>query len=233
MKSTSPRATVIFDCDSTLIDRESLDELLLRKVRGRKDLAKRIAWIGNQGMEGKISFGKSVQSRLSLAKLTRTEMEEFAEELPLWLTPGMLELIHALHDDQIDIWILSGAPRIFLLPLARELGVSESRVQGVRLLWDKQGRLLGLDPAHSMSISKVDGARHLCEVWQKPSVIVGDGYTDFELQKKGLVEHFIAYTQHRLREFVSGEVPENRIAPNVNVLEQRLFETIGFDPTSK
>jgi phosphoserine phosphatase len=120
--------------------------------------------------------------------------------------------------------IVSGAARETILPLARRLGVPASRVHGVRPRWGRDGRFLGLRPSDPFARSKALALARPSKRWSRPRVGVGDGATDLALLTKGVVDRFVAFTEHarRLSILVPG-VPEARDVPALRrILEELL-----------
>ena len=69
----------IIDFDSTFIQAETLDvisEIVLKNHPEKEAMAKQIAVITNQGMNGEISFDKSLQKRLTLLPITKKDIGE-------------------------------------------------------------------------------------------------------------------------------------------------------------
>ncbi len=190
-------ATILFDFDSTLISEESLDAILSHNA----DQAMREALKATtaQGMGGEIPFHVSLQRRLQLVVPRKRDVAEYGKGAIKLLTPGMEPLIAELRDRDHDVWIVSGGLMEAIMPTAEFLGLDESHVRAVQLLWDADGLFAGIDPADPFSTSKIAGARIVASNWKAPVVGIGDGMTDFELYKEGLVEYFIAFVQHARR----------------------------------
>jgi phosphoserine phosphatase len=193
--------TVLFDFDSTLIDGESLDEMLAQLAPNRAD---EIASVTREGMDGKIPFRESLDRRLAFASLARPQVELFAKRAVSRLTPGMPEFIARL---DAQVWIVSGALREVLLPTAAHLNIPAERVIGARVRWDEQGRLDRV----ADRVEKVELVRDLAPDWPRPCVAVGDGMSDYALLEAGCVDRFIAFTLHaRRRSVVETGAPEAR-----------------------
>ena len=195
--------TVIFDFDSTLVPCESLEVVLARAPGASAQDLERGAEITRLGMEGAISFHDSLTQRLEIARPARRDLIAVGEELAREVTDGAPEVVAWLHDEGHDVWIVSGGFQEVLLPVAAALGIPAARVQGVRALWTAEGAFDGLDADDAFAHSKVDGVRKLAPTWPQPSIGVGDGATDRALCEAGLVDAFIAYTEHVRRSFVA------------------------------
>ena len=199
--------SVIFDFDSTLISCESLEVILKTKLHDAPALQQAIHDLTIQGMEGVISFSESLQKRLKLAAPSKADIVLFAKEARRYLTPGMPELIAKLQKANIDVWIVSGALRDAILPTAEYLSIPKEQVLAIEALWDDKGEFLGIAPHDRFALSKVEGCKAYVEKWSKPSVVIGDGMTDYALYNTGLAQHFIAYCEHAKREAVLKQAP--------------------------
>jgi phosphoserine phosphatase len=194
--------SVIFDFDSTLVPCESLEELC-RAVPGLDASARReIARITAAGMDGSMSFSESLARRLALARPTRAEVLALGERLARAPTAGAQALVRRLGDRGHEVWIVSGGFEDLLRPVARALGVSEARTHGVRAEWNPDGSLARLSLEDGFTRSKLEGVRSRGLSFGRPAVAVGDGATDLALETEGVVDRFVAYTEHVRREAV-------------------------------
>lgn len=201
-------ATVIFDFDSTLISCESLEEIVkTKKIKAER--LKQIQEITSKGMSGEIDFLTSLKLRLSLVSLSRQDFLSFGESAFHYLTPGIDEVIAALQEKGVDIWIVSGALREVLVPLGRRLKIPEDQLLGITLDWTTDGHVAGVNEDIPINRSKWEGAQAFQGKWSSPRIAIGDGVTDFALYEHELVEHFIAFTQNvRRQALVDQRVPE-------------------------
>lgn len=210
-------ATVCFDFDSTLLDRESLDEILARRLGADEEAAARIREITERGMDGAFDFRESMERRLAIAKPDRAEVVAFGEEAVAYLTPGMSDLIADL---KAEVWIISGGLEEALLPVARHLGVPPERVLGTRVEWGPEGGFRGLlqcGPKEE-AVGEVDAD------WARPRIAVGDGMSDYALLEAGCVDHFIAFTQiARRAPVVATGAPEARNVSELKYLLDQLL----------
>jgi len=210
--------TVVFDFDSTLISCESLEKILEKKLDDQPDKTDKIRRITKEGIRGKIPFSESLAQRLKIAAPSRQDAIEFGKEAYRWLTKGVEELILSLKAQGVDIWVVSGGIQESLVPLGKKLQLPEGHIQGVKLLWDEEGKFLGIDDADPFSRSKLEGVRKLAKNWSAPKIVVGDTMSDYLLYQEGIVEHFILFTQHfRCQEVLDKGAQE---AQNISQLEQ-------------
>lgn len=206
-------ATIIFDFDSTIISCESLELILEQTVSQSPKLQERIKRLTLEGMRGEISFADSLARRLAIAEPTREQVLAFGKSAHQFLTLGMEELIKDLHARCIDVWIVSGGIIESVLPLGKRLEIPRNQIQAVKLIWGDNGALERVDETVSFCRSKVEGATPFKKNWESPTVAVGDSMSDYRLFEEGIVEHFIAFTEHfRCEEVLVKGVPEAKNA---------------------
>jgi len=216
--------TVIFDFDSTLINCESLEEILAPKCAQQPGLEDQLRSITAMGMEGKITFQESLSRRLALAAPTKVEVTGFGERARDLLTHGMEALVRDLLKRGHTVKIISGGLREAIEPVALFLGLEADDVGAVSLNFDNSGNFAGIDAKDPFSDSKLAGARPLCATWPKPAIAVGDGMTDYHLYQYGLVDRFIVFTQWARRDsVVATGVPEARDTGALSALLEELL----------
>lgn len=213
-------ATVIFDFDSTLVSCESLEEIIKLSDLNRPQVMEQVKNITKLGMDGAITFSESLQRRLELVQLTKTEVNQFANDAIYYITPGMELLIKKLIKRKDHVHIVSGGLKEAILPLAEKLTISRQNVHAVQLIWDKKGKFVGINPNDKFSQSKVAGIKALSGNWSRPLVSIGDGQTDLALYEQGLVDYFILFTQHVTRDPLMSKAPH--IASNVDEISKLL-----------
>lgn len=219
-------STVIFDFDSTLINCESLEVILAPTLASNPQLFSEFHKLTELGMNGEITFQQSLQKRLQLAAPTQLAVQQFASTAIQYLTQGMATLIQALHDHHVEVWIMSGGLMEAITPVAQSLGIPQQHVLAVTVNWDDHGNFAGIRASDLCSQSKVLAAKRVSEHWQAPSIMVGDGMTDYAVYEAGLSEHFIAYTEHAKRPAITALATPT--ANNVQRLRQILQKLLNF-----
>ena len=197
---------VIFDCDSTIIKEEVIDELA--KVAGVEQHVKRLT---TRAMNGEIDFEKALRQRVQLLKgLTVEQLEKLTQTIHL--TPGAEELISALRFMGFKVGVISGGFSFFTNYLKERLNLdyvyaNELEIEnGVTT-----GRIKG-EMIHSQG--KADIINQIAEMENisvEQIVAVGDGANDrFMLQKAGLA---IAFNPKEiLKDFSDGIITSDNIS---------------------
>jgi phosphoserine phosphatase len=201
-----PKRVVIFDCDSTIIKEEVIDELA--KVAG---VEQRVKQLTKRAMSGEIDFEKALRQRVKLLKgLTVDQLEKLTQTIHL--TPGAEELISALHFMGFKVGVISGGFSFFTNYLKERLnldyvyaneleienGVTTGRVKGKTILSQSKADIINqIAEMENISVEQI--------------VAVGDGANDrFMLQKAGLA---IAFNPKEiLKDFSDGIITSDNIS---------------------
>ncbi len=181
-----PKRVVVFDCDSTIIQAEVIDELA--KIAG---VDREVKQMTREAMAGALDFNEAIRRRVSLLKgLCADQLELLARSISL--TPGTEELISALRTMGYKIAVISGGFSFFTNHLKERLnldyvfaneleiedGIVTGRIRGAVIDAEKKGQIL-------MEIARREG------VSPDQVVAVGDGANDrFMLQNAGLAIAF-------------------------------------------
>ncbi len=186
--------TILLDVDSTVLRKESFEELV-RLVTNDRKILDRIAELSRLAMEGKITFQESISERLKISGFRPSHVSDLRQTIRQWITPGFPELIREWQNDGISVWLISGALHEIVQETAHCLGIPSEQAYGIKLIWQGENADPKIDPSDLLARSKLEGAKALASRFQNPTVMVGDGMTDYEIFEHGVSHHFIAYTQ--------------------------------------
>ncbi|MEN9413628.1 MAG: phosphoglycerate dehydrogenase [Candidatus Parcubacteria bacterium] len=198
-------ASVVFDFDSTVVDCETLDivsEIALAARDDKDAVLAEVKRITALGMEGAIPFDESLSRRIALVAPTRAAVSLVAERIVEHITPSFLARKDFFETHRGQIAIVSGGFDEIIWPVADILGIPRSLVYANEFVFDERGIAIGVDTtrASAQAGGKTRAVRAVN--MQQPIVIVGDGWTDYEIKEQGVADTFIAYTEHAQREKV-------------------------------
>lgn len=178
--------TVVFDVDSTIVTIEGLAE-----IARKKGLYDEVVAITNGGMNGEVSFSHSLQTRLDLVAPHRDDILWLGELYIQHLTAGAEETIQALHEQDVAVYLISGAYTLALQKLATHLHIPLERVVGVSIAFDEDGQYQEIHPGQK--IIEDHGKRKVLEMLnpKRHIAFVGDGITDLETTE--YVDRFIGF----------------------------------------
>lgn len=179
--------TVCFDCDSTLVHIEGIDELAKRVGLGEE-----VAKLTEAAMNGECSLDDVYGRRLALIRPDWRAIHWLAGRYLETILPGACETVAGLQAQGVNVHIVSGGIRQALLPLAQQLGIPSSHVHAVEVFFNAEGAYKGFD-AHS-PLAKSGGKTEICRQLMDHGalVMIGDGQTDLETRQAGA--YFIAFT---------------------------------------
>lgn len=217
---------IIFDVDSTLLAVESLDFAVERALEAAPDGPERtreLKAITDRGMAGALDFRTSLEQRLAIASLTRSQVEEACEALRSHATPGMADLIERLRGKGCDVAAVSGGFIDLVEPVLKDMGLAPGEMRANRFVYEDE-RVAGFDRANPLSRSggKANVVKGLKTLTAKPlAVMVGDGMTDYEAFAQGAADSFIGFGAVADRAPVRAKAPA--YAESVDALSKMLL----------
>ena len=178
-------ASVVFDCDSTLVSVEGIVQL------ARGGHADRIAALTEAAMQGEVALEDVYGRRLEIIRPTRAQVNDVGRQYVDALLPDAREVVAALLWLGKTVRILSGGLRPPVEHVARELGLRVDDVTAVGIDFDADGAYRGFESASPLTRNA--GKPGVIQAWNlpRPSMLVGDGHTD--LEAKPVVDTFVAY----------------------------------------
>lgn len=205
-----------FDVDSTIIARESLEDMIALSIADEKDetvkesLLTKLTAITNAGMNGEIDFEESLKRRLALAPVKKEHMETVTLRMLDEITDGMEDFIHTLQSRGHSTWMLTAGIREMMLPLAEKLSIPSTRVIANDPLWI-DGTLAGVQPSPLLTTKgKAEILRTLKDEKKINGriIMIGDGASDLHTFTSGVADDFYGFGAHAVRSSVKKSAPQ-------------------------
>lgn len=223
---------VFFDFDSTVITKESFDEIILHRLsshENKEKLKKQIELITNQGMEGSIPFTESLRQRFEVVPLTKNDFTDMGNELTKYITEGFRELFKYLKDINIKIYIVSGGFEDSVLPTAKLLGVTPDNVFCNTCNYDSLGNALEIEkdnPCYTND-GKAPVITHIKKIHNltESTCMIGDGSNDLNAYASNTVEYFCGFTGNVARKIIIDNAPNT--AQTASELKSFISEHVG------
>ena len=196
--------SLIIDFDSTIISLETLEYLAsisLYNNNQKNEIIKKISHYTNLAMNGEITFEESLDIRLNLMGITKSHINKAIDGLSDKLDSTFLDNIDFLKEYLDDIYIVSGGFKSIIQPILLSTNVNWN-IFANEFKFDKDDNVIGIDTNNPLAFSK--GKVELVKKLNLNNdiIIIGDGYTDYEVKKYGLAKYFLAYTAHAKRDTV-------------------------------
>ncbi len=197
---------LIIDFDSTFIQVEALDELakiVLSTHPYKEELVKKIELITQLGMEGKLKFTESLKIRLNLFKPTEKEIDELIIFLKGKISKSILKNKDFFVRNSKRIYIVSGGFYEYIYPVVKNYSITMDHILANEFLFDRNGKFQGYDTNNPLS--KTGGKVKAVKQLRLPSevIVLGDGYTDWEIKHAGLADKFYAFIENVNRKKVT------------------------------
>lgn len=194
-------ATIIIDFDSTLVQVESLEDLAAIALAGADDRTERIEAIAdltNQAMIGTMGFDEALARRIPLLGARREHLIELVEVLKQKYTPSLLRNEAWFRANTSRLFVVSGGFREFIVPVMEPLGFKPEHIFANTFLFDDAGNITGADPTNFLAQDdgKTALLRHLNDHLPCPRLIIGDGFSDYQLRASGECEQFYVLTEN-------------------------------------
>lgn len=204
---------VVLDVDSTLIQQEVID--LLADFAG---VMPEVQAITDQAMSGELDFKQSLARRVGLLEgLSEEIFEKLKPQIEL--TPGVPELIHAVHSIGGKIGAVSGGFSQILSPLAEQIGLDYWMANSLEVIDGKlTGRVVGpvIDAEAKASALKIWASES--GIALEKTIAIGDGANDIQmLQCAGFAVAF--RPKPVLRQYADLVIEENSLLPLIQKLE--------------
>ncbi len=196
---------LIIDFDSTIITKESLDELAhiaLKDHPEKENRLQKIESLTQAGMVGEITFDESLSQRMALLNADRSDVEMAIGQLVKSITPSFAKNAEFIRKYKENIWIISGGFREMIIPVVAPFEIHETHVFANEFIYDEAQKIIGVDSNNPMA--KAGGKVLQVNAMELEGEIhvIGDGYTDYELKANGPASRFFAFTENVKRKNV-------------------------------
>ena len=215
---------IFFDFDSTFISVETIDEiatLALAHDQNKEQKIKEITDITNEAMTGKFDFSVALQKRLELLSPTKEHIKEVTQKIMNLVSPSFTRNQEKLKQISDSIRILSGGFTDVIAPIVEPFGIPREHIYANSFIYDND-IVVGCDAENYLTQTEGKVKQLKALNLNQKIIIVGDGYTDYEVSKYGISDTFICYTENIERESVI-----KRSKHIANSLEQ-VFEILNI-----
>ncbi len=220
------------DFDGTIVGPETMPYLASIVLDGNPDrelIVAEIERITQMGMNNEIPFEESLARRLHLMRPHKDHIARVTDELRREVSPSLMRQQEMIRSHQDMFYVVSGGFDEIIIPIVEEIGFRPDHVFANTFVFDDEGFVTGCDTENPLSRSggKVELINSLGLEGQK--VMVGDGYSDYEVYLRGAADRIIISTEFvPPRDFVNGIVPQARSFDEVTaeLFPHRILERI-------
>lgn len=221
----------VFDFDSTFTQVEAMEELAAISLENdpeRDNLIEKIKQLTDLAMEGKMPFGKSLKARIALLSAKKYHINLLVNKLRKRVSPSFVKNKPFFKAHKGRILIISGGFKEFIEPIVKSYHIDASCVFANTFIYDKKNNIIGADESNFLSQEK-GKVKLLKQLKLSGNVImIGDGFTDFEVFESGMANDFYAYTENISRPSVIARAA--KVAPSLDeiLFRQHLPMSISY-----
>jgi len=188
---------LLIDFDSTFIKSESLEvisEISLMNSSNSTKIINEIKELTSLAMNGKISFEESLVSRIKLLKANEKHISSAIQKIKSEISDSFKKNKDFFKRNHMNCYIISGGFMQIIKPIVKEFNISEKNIFANELVFNKNGYITSINKNNPLS--KDLGKTIVAEKIIGEKIIIGDGYTDYEIKKHGFASKFIQYTEN-------------------------------------
>ena len=139
---------IIFDCDSTLVKIEGLDELA--KFKGKKEIVSELTRLS---MDGKVKLEEVFAMKMAMIKPSRDDMKLLGKLYIQNLVEDIKEVIIVLKELNKDVLQITGNFYPAIKILCDHLGIEEDSIFSNSIFFNEKGDYIGFDSKSPLSIT--------------------------------------------------------------------------------
>ena len=171
-----------------------MDELPNLLIDKDYQIVNQIKDITNKAMNGEITFDESLNKRLQILNINEQLITDGINLIKNKITKTFIENSKFINDNKNNIYIVSGGFIEFIKPVAKILGFKSEHIFCNSFLKNNGVYEINNQNIMSKDKGKVEVIKNLKLTGK--TIVIGDGYTDYEIKKYGFADIFIAYTEH-------------------------------------
>lgn len=222
----------IIDFDSTFIKVEAFDELCklcYDKEHERAIILEHVQAITDRGMSGEISINESLEMRLQLLSAHKKHIEPLIKVLETKVSESFKANRDFLKQNRETVFIVSNGFCEFILPIVIQYGILPQNVFANSFVFDEYENITGFDQDNILASAK--GKVNLVSMLNLKGdiIVIGDGYTDYEVREAGVASSFYAFTENVTRANVVAKADHiatgfDTIIADFNTKKEQLFK---------
>ncbi|MCF8428454.1 MAG: HAD-IB family phosphatase [Bacteroidia bacterium] len=221
----------IFDFDSTFTQVEAMEELAeisLANDPEKEVLIEKIKQLTDLAMDGSMPFGKSLKARIALLSAKKYHLNMLVNRLRKRVSTSFIRNKKFFKEEKENIYIVSGGFKEFIEPIVKAYFIEPDHVFANTFVYDKKNNIIGVDEENLLAQEngKVKLLKQL--KLQGNVVMIGDGFTDYQVFEAKLAHHFYAYTENVSRQKVVQLAPQ--VAPSLDEIlyKQKLPMSLSY-----
>tara|TARA_B100002052_G_scaffold96094_1_gene88740 strand:- start:386 stop:1081 length:696 start_codon:yes stop_codon:yes gene_type:complete len=221
VKLKEKNINLLIDFDSTFVTVETLDILADICLNNDLDKINKIKSITDMAMDGKIPFDKALLKRIQILKANKTHINKTLKIIKKNVSESFKKNKIFFKKNADNCFIISGGFKEIIYPIVKEFGFKKQNVFGNEFIYKSNGKIKTINKNNPLAqrLGKIKIADQIdknlsINEYFKTALIIGDGYTDYEVKKFNKAKKFIQYTETINRKNINNHA--DFIAKNFN-----------------
>jgi len=185
---------LLIDFDSTFVSLESLDIISKLSIKNDDASIKKINKITNLAMKGEISFSKALSQRLKMLSINKKHLEKAIIKLDNNISTSFIDNKDFFKNNCNNIFIISGGFKELIFPIVKNFKINYNNIYANEFVFNNNDEICGIDKNNLLS--KDQGKVEVAKSISGTNIIIGDGYTDYEVKKYNAAEVFIQFVEN-------------------------------------
>ena len=185
---------LLIDFDSTFIRLESLDVISELSLQNDKNKILKIMQITNKAMKGEILFSKALVQRIAMLDASKEHLNKAIELLESNISISFINNIDFFKNNSEHIFIISGGFKDIIFPIVKKFNIKYDNIFANEFLFNNQNIISGINKNNPLS--KDQGKVSVAKKIYGKNIIIGDGYTDYEIKKYNGADFFIQFIEN-------------------------------------
>ena len=186
---------LIIDFDSTFVKLETIEILADFALHAKSDKDKilnQIKDITNKAMLGKIPFSEALNQRVKLIKPQQEHINKTIIFLKKHISKIFEENIEFFRKNYENCYIISGGFKEVIMPVIEGYNIKENQIFANTFIHENNNIAIDEDNP----LSKNNGKNIIAKNISGYKIIIGDGYTDYEVKKYQNAKKFVQFVEN-------------------------------------
>ena len=153
-------------------------------------------------MNGDIDFPTALQNRLKVLSFSKKHVQNITKDISFLVSDSFQRNIEIIKSISEQIWIVSGGFKDVIVPIVAEFGIKAERVLANEFIYEGD-KVIGCNDNNPLFKDKVKILAIENNTIDGLKIMIGDGFTDYEVFKNGTSDYFVYYSENVNRDKVS------------------------------
>ncbi|MBI45232.1 MAG: hypothetical protein CMG66_03600 [Candidatus Marinimicrobia bacterium] len=199
----SKNINLLIDFDSTFVKVETLDILAEVCFGSDSNAVNNINDITNKAMNGEIPFDIALKKRVTILKANKKHINKTITIIKDSISKSFYKNKDFFKKNAANCFIVSGGFKEIIFPIVKSFGFKDENVYGNEFIYKNNGEIktINRDNPLAHKLGKIKIANQINQnlsmnEYYKKNLIIGDGFTDYEIKKFGGAEKFIQFSEN-------------------------------------